>query len=84
MTTDEQEQIIIDFVHGKCMDTRGNPIDIECQEIWENYQDQLHKPGCRGCIKKRVTAEYYSLVKKILHASIKLPGERMELKTYTD
>ena len=81
MTTEEQENIIIDFVHGGCLDTQGNPMNIDCQQIWENYQDELHQPGCRACIRKSITTKYFQLVKSAYHFALKNPGQRMALNT---
>ena len=80
MTHQEQEQLIIDFVHGGCVDHLGEPIDIDCVKIWENYQDALHQPGCRGCIKRKTVKRYFNLVKKILAAAQTHPGKKLDIE----
>jgi hypothetical protein len=81
VTQDEKIQIIIDFVHGGCLDHEGNPIDIECGEIWQNYQNELAQPGCKGCIKRRVTGKYLDLIKRIMLAAKTHPGAKMDIET---
>ena len=80
MTQDEKIQTIIDFVHGGCPDHEGNPIDIECGKIWENYQNALAQPGCKGCIRNKAVGRYFNLVKRIMSAAKTHPGAKMDIE----
>ena len=77
MTQQEQEQLIIDFAHGQCKDKDGNPINMNCEQFWKNYQNELHAPGCRGCIRKKVNEKYSNLIKMAQDFAPQHPGERI-------
>ena len=56
-TIKNQEKAITDFIADGCPGT-----DKDCKEIWESYQNELNKPGCQSCIKRKIVKKYFNLI----------------------
>jgi hypothetical protein len=57
---------IEDFIVKGCVDPAGNPLDVNCNKIWEDYQEELHKPGCKSCIKRKIIKKYLNKVEDLI------------------
>ena len=57
---------IEDFIVKGCVDLAGNPLDVNCNKIWEDYQEELHKPGCKSCIKRKIIKKYLNKVEDLI------------------
>jgi hypothetical protein len=60
------EAAIEDFIVKGCVDPAGNPLDVNCNKIWEDYQEELHKPGCKSCIKRKIIKKYLNKVEDLI------------------
>ncbi len=57
---------IEDFIVKGCVDLAGNPLDVNCNKIWEDYQEELHKPGCKSCVKRKIIKKYLNKVEDLI------------------
>jgi hypothetical protein len=55
------EEKIINFAHGDCVNKYGEII-IDCEKFWDDFQGELHEPGCKSCIRRRIIKKYAKLV----------------------
>lgn len=63
----EGEGSIEDFISNGCIGPKGTPLNVDCNKIWADYQAELHKPGCKSCIKRKIVKKYLDKVKRLIN-----------------
>jgi hypothetical protein len=80
MSQAEQEQFLIDFMHGGCQGADGKPLNVDCKELWRSYQDQLAQPGCQSCIKRATVNKFIKVIGTALSYAKEYPDKEIQFE----
>jgi hypothetical protein len=58
-----EEAFLENFFSRECLRHQEDDEDLDCEKMWKDYQNELHKPGCKSCVKRKIISKYYNLLK---------------------
>ena len=74
------EDFILDFFDKGCPNSNGDPLNLDCAQIQNNFYLTITAPGCKSCARRRALKKYGQLILKAQQLDREAPGSEIKLE----